>query len=72
MIHTHSFRDEHEQRHISPQKFHVRLKYLTPSERLQKAQTDADMLLSKKEPKPRKPFVFRAHEPLKTNYKGFQ
>mmetsp|Transcript_5710 Transcript_5710/g.7692 ORF Transcript_5710/g.7692 Transcript_5710/m.7692 type:complete len:86 (+) Transcript_5710:403-660(+) len=37
MINTHSFRDEHEQRHISPHKFHVRLKYLTPAERLARA-----------------------------------
>ena len=73
MINTHSFRDEHEQRHISPNKFQVKLKYMTPSERVAKAQEDAEMLLSKKEPmSSRKPFIFRAHEPLKSNNKGFQ
>ena len=73
MINTHSFRDETVKRHISPQKFQVRLKYMTPSERILKAQADASVLLSTCEPSSsRKPFVFRAHEPLKGANKSFQ
>ena len=45
-LHNHSFRDEDKYRHISPQKFKVSLKYLTPAERLAKAQADVSMLLS--------------------------
>ena len=72
-IDTHIFRDEDDKRHISPKKFQVRLKYQTPDERLKRAQAEAKVLLSSGETMTaRKPFIFRAHDPLASNNKGFQ
>ena len=72
-IDTHVFRDENKQRHISPNKFKIPIKYQTSVERLAKAQADASTLLSTGEiMSTRKPFVFRAPEPLKSTNKGFQ
>lgn len=42
MLNKHSFREQDYNRHISPQKFKVHLKYLTPAERLEKAKKDAE------------------------------
>ena len=73
MVARHKFREEEKKRHISPKTFIVRCKYETPEERLVKAQTDASFMLSNGEiMSTRKPFVFRAHDPLASNCKGFQ
>ena len=50
----------------------MRIKYQTPSERLEKAKTDGQSLLSSLEPVRNRPFIFRAPEPLKSIKKGFQ
>jgi len=72
-IDTHVFREEHKHRNISPNKFKIPIKYQTSVERLAKAQADASTLLSTGEiMSTRKPFVFRAPEPLKSTSKGFQ
>ena len=40
---------------------------------MERAEKEHSLLLSKNEPmSTRKPFVFRAHEPLKSNTRGFQ
>ena len=71
-IKLHSFRDEQKSKHISPKKFAVRPKYQTPQERLEAAQADASTFLSNGSiPSSRKPFEFRAPEPLKSTSCGF-
>ena len=69
----HLFRAEDESRHISDKKFRVDNKYKTPVARREAALKEASILLSSGETGTyRKPFIFRAHEPLRSNYKGFQ
>ena len=71
-IDKHVFRDENKLRHISPKKFQVRVKYQTPIERREKAIEDGKTLISSGEiMSTRKPFEFRAPQPLKSNSKGF-
>ena len=70
---THLFRPTDETKNISPEKFRVKLKYMTPQERLDAAVHESSQLLSTGEKiSQRPPFEFRAHEPLRSNYKGFQ
>ena len=72
-IDTHLFRTEEKKREISPKKFQVRLKYQTPDERVEYAKAEASVMLSHGTCQTtRKPFVFRAHEPLKHTTKNFQ
>jgi len=67
------FREEQSIKDISPKKFQIRLKYQTPEERLAYAQDEAKVLLNNgKCSTTAKPFVFRAHEPLKHTTRGFQ
>ena len=71
-IKTHVFREEQKSKHISPKKFAVRPKYQTPQERLEAAKADASTLLSNGViMSTRKPFEFRAPEPLKSTSQGF-
>ena len=70
----HDFRPKvDDSKNISPERFRVKLKYMTQEERLNAAVEESKKLLSTGEKiSQRPPFEFRAHEPLRSNYKGFQ
>ena len=71
-IARHKFREEYPAKHISPQRFQIANNFLTVKERLDKAKAEANMLLSSGELlSKRPPFEFRAHDALRSAYKGF-
>ena len=67
----HDFRPDNEQKEIAKQKFRVN-NYKTPVARREAALKEASILLSSGETGCyRKPFIFRAHDPLTSSKKPF-
>ena len=71
LVDFHDFRPEDEKKEVSNEKFRVN-NYKTPIARREQAMKEAQILLSTGETGcHRKPFIFRAHDPLRSSKKQF-